>query len=148
MKQDQIEISVIVPMFNEAIKKWDPHKMAEVFSKAGAKYVVLVTKHHDGFTLWPSKYKNPKKENFSASRDIVGELSEAVKAKRLKMGLYYSGALDWSFQKKPIVSFSSMVKNAPLDAEYGEYVDQHYLELIDHVSPSILWNDIGYPKEI
>ncbi|MFX1457490.1 MAG: alpha-L-fucosidase, partial [Promethearchaeota archaeon] len=88
--------SDFVPIFNEEIKKWDPDEMAELFNKAGAKYVVLVTKHHDGFLLWPSDYSNPKKENYHASRDIVGELTAAVKKRGMKMGFYYSGALDWS----------------------------------------------------
>ena len=68
-----------VPMFNEAIKNWDPNEWGELFKKIGAKYVVLVTKHHDGFLLWPSRYPNPKKENYIASRDIVGELTKVVK---------------------------------------------------------------------
>jgi alpha-L-fucosidase len=51
-----------VPLFNEEIKRWEPDEMVDVFKRAGAKYVVLVTKHHDGFLLWPSKHPNPKKE--------------------------------------------------------------------------------------
>ena len=134
-----------VPMFNEAIKKWDPNKMADVFKKAGARYVVLVTKHHDGFLLWPSKYPNPHKKNYFASRDIVGELTTAVKSKGLKMGFYYSGALDWTFNEKPIKDMISFVTNGSLDPEYAEYVDKHWYELIDNYDPIILWNDIGYP---
>jgi hypothetical protein len=48
-----------VPMFNEAIKKWDPQEWAQIFKDAGAGYVVLTTKHHDGFTLWPSRPSQP-----------------------------------------------------------------------------------------
>src|SRR6202158_5549684 len=40
--------------FNAQIKKWNPEKWAAIFQQAGAKYVVLTSKHHDGFTLWPS----------------------------------------------------------------------------------------------
>ncbi|NVM55222.1 MAG: alpha-L-fucosidase [Candidatus Helarchaeota archaeon] len=135
----------IVPIFNEAIKKWDPHGWAELFKRAGARYVVLVTKHHDGFLLWPSKYANPHKENYFASRDIVGELTSAVTSKGMKMGFYYSGALDWTFNENPIKDMVSFVTNGSLDPEYAEYVDKHWYELIDSYSPIILWNDIGYP---
>ncbi len=134
-----------VPVFNDAIKTWDPNSWAELFAEAGAQYIVLVTKHHDGFTLWPSKYPNPHKQAYHASRDIVGELTTAVKNKGLKMGFYYSGALDWTFNKQPIQDFMSFITNGSLDPEYATYVDNHWRELIDTYDPMILWNDIGYP---
>jgi len=133
------------PIFNEEIKKWDPDDMADLFKKAGAKYVVLVTKHHDGFLLWPSKHSNPKKENYFASRDIVGELTRSVKEKGLKMGFYYSGAFDWSWNPNPIHDGPSFQTNGPIEIEYTHYANNHWYELIDDYDPIILWNDIGYP---
>ncbi len=47
------------PMFNEAITAWNPDAWARTFKRVGAQYVVLVTKHHDGFLLWPSEHPNP-----------------------------------------------------------------------------------------
>ena len=134
-----------VPLFNEEIQKWNPGEMAELFRKAGAHYVVLVTKHHDGFVLWPSKYLNPKKENYHANRDIVGELSDAVKSKGMKMGFYYSGVLDWSFNPNSILNEKGMLMNQIMPSEYNEYANNHWFELIDRYAPIILWNDIGYP---
>jgi len=131
--------------FNKAIEKWNPHSWAELFKEAGAKYVVLVTKHHDGFLLWPSDRPCPKRENYQASRDIVGELTNAVKSKGMRMGFYYSGALDWTFNEKPIRDVASYITNGPTAREYVEYADFHWRELIDRYQPSILWNDIGYP---
>ena len=133
------------PIFNEAIKKWNPVEWVELFKKAGARYIVLDTKHHDGFLLWPSKYPNPKKKNYCASRDIVGELTRVVKKEGMKMGYYYSGALDWSFKETPITDAVSFLNNGPTDQEYVEYVDNHFRELINRYKPLILWNDIGYP---
>ncbi len=134
-----------IPIFNEAIMKWNPEEMAETFKKAGAKYVVLVTKHHDGFLLWPSKFPNPKKQKYMASRNIVGELTEAVRKIGLKMGLYYSGTLDWSFNPEPIKDVLSTITNGVTEPEYVEYANNHWYELIDKYEPIILWNDIGYP---
>ncbi len=134
-----------VPKFNEAIKKWNAEEMASIFRKAGAKYVVLGTKHHDGFLLWPSDISNPNKLNYHAGRDIVGELTKEVKALGMKMGLYYSGALDWSFNPEPITDIISFLTNGPIDPKYVDYVDHHWRELIDKYEPIILWNDIGYP---
>ncbi|MFW9866904.1 MAG: alpha-L-fucosidase [Candidatus Thorarchaeota archaeon] len=134
-----------IPIFNEEIKKWNPKKMVDLFKKAGAKYVVLVTKHHDGFLLWPSKYPNPKKKNYNASRDLVGELTKNVKLQGLKMGFYYSGALDWSWNPIPIKDGKNFVSNGPSEIEYTRYTNNHWYELIDRYDPIILWNDIGYP---
>lgn len=70
---------------------FDANQWADLFKRAGARYVVLVAKHHDGFCLWPSKYaKGWNTMDVGPKRDIVGELTTAVKADGLKMGLYYS----------------------------------------------------------
>ena len=134
-----------VPIFNEEIKKWNPDEWADLFKKAGAKYVVLVTKHHDGFLLWPSKFPNPHKENYHASKDVVGELTKAVRKKGMRMGFYYSGALDWSWTPNAIIDVKTMLSNGPKEKEYTEYANNHWYELIDRYDPIILWNDIGYP---
>jgi len=136
-----------IPMFNDAIKKWNPDEMAGLFKKAGARYVCLVTKHHDGFLLWPSEYPNPSKDNYMASRDIVGELSKAVKGKGMRMTFYYSGALDWSFNPNPIKDVPSFLSNGSTTPEYTEYANKHWYELIDKYGTDILWNDIGYPPD-
>lgn len=137
-----------IPLFNKALKKWNPDLMAGVIKQSGAQYAVLTTKHHDGFTLWPSRVSNT---NFPASqptvsRDVVGELSDAVRKKGLKMGLYYSGGLDWSFNKVPVTHLRHVFTGVPQGADYCAYVDAHYKELINSYKPDILWNDIGYPK--
>jgi alpha-L-fucosidase len=131
--------------FNQSIKSWDPDQWADLFEEVGARYVVLVTKHHDGFMLWPSSRPNPIKEGWHTERDVVGELTRAVKDRGMKMGFYYSGSLDWSFQEEPITDLVSFITNGPVEKEYAEYVDFHWRELIDKYQPTILWNDIGYP---
>jgi alpha-L-fucosidase len=141
----QFQYYDFISIFNEKIKEWDPDQWAELFKKVGAKYVVITTKHHDGFLLWPSKSPNPKKKNFSTSRDIVGELTKAVKENGMKMGFYYSGTFDWSFNPNPITDTASFITNGILTPEYIEYANNHWYELIDRYKPSILWNDIGYP---
>src|SRR5690348_3303602 len=47
------------PIFNRQSRKWNPDEWAKIFRDAGARYVVLTTKHHDGFRLWPSTTVNP-----------------------------------------------------------------------------------------
>ena len=135
------------PIFNEEIKKWDPNEMANIFKKAGAKYVVLVTKHHDGFVLWPTQFPNPRKANYQASRDIVGELTRAVREQGLDMGFYYSGTFDWSFNPEHIENTITFITNGVLDPDYTQYANNHWHELIDMYEPKVLWNDIGYPPK-
>jgi alpha-L-fucosidase len=134
--------------FNEKNRSWQPDGWASLFRRTGAKYVVLTTKHHDGFQLWPSDVVNPHANGrtLSASRDLVGDLTNAVRGAGLKMGLYYSGGLDWTFTSEPIASREDLMARVPQSEEYARYADSHLRELILRYRPSVLWNDINYPK--
>lgn len=134
--------------FNKDTQKWNPEAWAKIFSDAGAKYVVLTTKHHDGFTLWPSATPNPSlpADRQHASRELVGELTDAVRAQGLRMGLYYSGGYDWTFVPGPIAKAADYQTVKPQSEAYGKYVDTQFRELINRYHPAVLWNDIDYPK--
>lgn len=138
------------PQFNRESKKWNPDTMAAIFKAAGARYVVLTSKHHEGFTLWPSTTPNPnpslKPSQLHAERDIVGELSQAVRAQGLRMGLYYSGGYDWTFNTGPILANPDYESVKPQDEAYGKYANAQIHELIERYKPSVLWNDIDWPK--
>src|SRR6266850_2576491 len=136
------------PIFNREIQKWNPDTWAKIFHDAGAKYVVLTSKHHDGFTLWPSSTPNPKlpAERQHATRDLVGGLTAAVGKQGLRMGLYYSGGYDWTFVPGPIRGPADYEAVKPQSEVYGKYVDAHMRELIERYHPAVLWNDIDYPK--
>ncbi len=131
--------------FNSMLPKWRPAEWADLFQQAGAKYMVLVTKHHDGFAMWPTEHPNPLKPEYHATRDVPGELAREVRARGIRFCTYYSGTLDWSFQPDPIVDFVSVATNGPTSKQYVDYANAHWRELIDRYGPSILWNDIGYP---
>lgn len=135
--------------FNEETAKWDPAAMAQVFADVGARYVVLTTKHHDGFTLWPSNVENPHADgrDLHAARDIAGDMANAVRAAGMKMGYYYSGGLDWTFNPKPVRTGADVRGTIIHTDEFARYADAHWRELMDRYQPTILWNDIGYPKQ-
>ncbi len=131
--------------FNSALRRWQPNDMASLFSEVNARYVVLTTKHHDGFTLWPSDIPCPRKANYHTMRDVVGELTEAVREQGMKMALYYSGGLDWAFNEARINDGPDVFGTIVQSPEFVDYSVAHWKELIDRYQPAIMWNDIGYP---
>lgn len=131
---------------------FDPALWADLFEKSGAKYVVLTTKHHDGFCLWPSK--SPYSENWNSmqvgpKRDLVAEISQQVRSKGLKMGLYYS-IIEWEStptKRTPSGYFlpEEIIKKHQIP--YQEYTDKHLIpqlkELVENYQPSLIFSDGG-----
>lgn len=120
---------------------FNPDEWAQLFEKAGAKYIVLTSKHHDGFTLWPNKEANDRgfawnSMDVGAKRDLVGELTKAVKKTNVKMGLYYS-LYEW---------YHPLWQN---DKE--RFVDEHFIpqikDLVTKYSPDVLWADGEWDME-
>lgn len=134
-----------IPMWKA--ENWDPAKWAELFKKAGAQYVVLTTKHHDGFCLYPSKYTDFNCVKMGPKRDITGELTDAVRAEGIRMGLYYSGLIDWQYANDPIFENDDLFGTASPTFEYADYSYKQMMEFVDTYEPSLVWNDIGWPKQ-
>jgi len=110
---------------------YDPAQWAELFQEAGARYVVLTSKHHDGFCLWPSAQSwNWNALDVGPHRDLAGDLVTAVRAKGLKMGFYYS-LYEW---------FSPLYQQ-----DVTRYVDEHMLpqmkDLVTRYRPDLVWTD-------
>ncbi|MEE4116262.1 MAG: alpha-L-fucosidase [Marinilabiliaceae bacterium] len=138
------------PMFRAEL--WDPGLWAEIFKASGAKYVVLSSKHHDGYCLWPTK--SPYKKDWNSMtvgphRDIVGELTNAVRAQGMKMGLYYS-IIEWESTKTGRTESGYFLPADHIE-KYKipdeEYVDRHLIpqlkELVTNYKPSLLFADGG-----
>jgi alpha-L-fucosidase len=132
--------------FNDALKTWNPDKMAQIIADTGARYVVLTAKFHDGYMLWPTQVKNPDQEDLIASRDVVGDLKAAVEKRGIRLGLYYSGGYDWTFNRGPIEIAADYDTVKPESQAYGEYADAQLEELIARYHPAVVWNDIDWPK--
>lgn len=115
---------------------FDASRWADVFARSGAKYVVLVSKHHDGFALWPSAEADASwgrpwnAVSEGPKRDLVGELAAAVRDRGLEMGFYFS-LYEWF--------------NPLWLADRGKYVEQHmfpqFKDLVTRYSPSIIFSD-------
>ena len=122
------------PMFKAEL--FEPDKWAELFKESGAKYVVLTSKHHEGFTLWPSAQSwNWNSVDVGPHRDLCGDLSAAVKKTGLHMGFYYS-LYEW---------YNPIFLN-----DFPAYVDQHMIpqmkDLVTRYTPDILWTDGEWEK--
>ena len=126
-------------------ENWCPDEWAKLFKEAGAGYVVLTTKHHDGFCLFPSKHTDYNSVNMGPKRDLTGDLTKAVRAEGLRMGTYFSGLLDWTTCPYPLLGDISEVYNQTYS--FADYSLNQAVELIDTYNPSLLWGDIGWPKK-
>jgi alpha-L-fucosidase len=122
------------PMFRAEM--FDPKHWAEVFKESGARYVVLTSKHHEGYCLWNSAeadrdWGRPwNAVTGTPKRDLLGDLTKAVRAEGLKMGYYYS-LYEW---------FNPLWK---LDKK--RYVQEHmfpqFKDLVTKYKPSVIFSD-------
>ena len=122
------------PMFKAEM--FEPDQWADLFKKSGAKYVVLTSKHHEGYTLWNSAeadrdWNRPwNSVTGTPHRDLLGDLSTSVRNAGLKMGYYYS-LYEW---------FNPMWLH-----DKKKYVEQHmtpqFKDLVTKYKPSIIFSD-------
>ena len=134
-----------VAPFDDGTAAADMDAIAGVCRDAGAGYVVLTAKHHDGFCLWPTALPHPRKGRYHARRDLVGDLGRAVIDAGLRMGLYYSGGYDWPFNDALLQNPADSFLAVPHTPDYVRYATAHVRELIGRYQPSVLWNDICWP---
>ena len=118
---------------------YDPAQWADVFKKAGARYVVLTSKHHDGFCLWPSRESwNWNAVDVGPHRDLAGDLSKAVKDAGLDMGFYYS-----------LYEWYNPLYHADVDRYINETMWPQLKDLVNRYEPAVVWTDgeWDYPSE-
>jgi alpha-L-fucosidase len=115
---------------------YDPNEWARLIERSGAKYVVLTSKHHEGFALWPSK-ESEKTWGFpwnaataGPHRDLLGELFTALRKTSVRPGLYYS-LYEW---------FNPVFKNDKA-AYVNNYMLPQMTDLINTYKPDVLWTD-------
>jgi alpha-L-fucosidase len=119
---------------------FDPIEWAKTLKASGARYVVLTSKHHEGFTLWPNQQAwNWNAVDVGPHRDLAGDLITAVKAEGLRMGYYYS-LYEW---------FNPLYRS-----DVNRYVSEHMTpqmkDLVLKYKPDIFWTDgeWDHPSEV
>jgi alpha-L-fucosidase len=134
---------------------FDPHEWAKMAKAAGMKYVVLTSKHHEGFCLFDSKFTDYKVTNTPYGKDLIKEYVEAFRAEGLKVGFYYS-LIDWHHPDYTIDSNHPLRQNsdtayARLNKyrdmnKYREYIKNQVRELLTNYGEiSIIWFDFSFP---
>ena len=132
---------------------YDPREWARTARSAGMKYVVITTKHHEGFCLWDTQYTDFKATNTPYGKDLLEMFVSAFRAEGLRVGFYYS-LLDWHHPDFPIDIFHPLrddlaageLNRARSMPRYAEYVRNQVGELISRFHPEILWCDFSYPN--
>jgi len=126
---EKFQYQDFAPMWKAEL--FNPAEWADIFKRSGAKYVVLTSKHHEGFCLWPSKESwNWNSVDIGPHRDLCGDLIDAVRAQGLRMGFYYS-IYEWY--------------NPMYQGDVNAYVSQHMLpqlkDLVQRYKPDLVWPD-------
>nr|WP_299071724.1 alpha-L-fucosidase [uncultured Allomuricauda sp.] len=128
---------------------FDADAYAKLMKDTGMKYVVITSKHHDGFGLWDSKVSDYDIVDFSPyGKDILKQLSEACKKYGIKFGLYHS-IMDWHHPQAQAINEpnynagekDSTLYNPEFPKYYEAYLKVQLKELIDNYDPEILWFD-------
>ena len=150
---------------NFLCQNYDPERWLSAAAEAGVRYVVLTTKHHDGFCLWPSAYGELSTRNYLQGRDLVGEFVAAARKCGLKIGFYYSPP-DWHYHRhrmsfgygneKPFLDINhqpyeipdlSPDEQASFAASYRQLVNGHVGELLTRYGKiDVLWFDGRMPE--
>jgi alpha-L-fucosidase len=109
---------------------------ADLFLRSGAKYTVFLTKHHDGFTLWPAANKfNWNSVDVGPHRDITGEISAAVKATGLHSGLYHS-LFEWLNPLYLADKAANFTTRSFVTQTMSELKD-----IVERYEPEVIWSD-------
>lgn len=143
--------------------RYRPDDWARLFARAGARYAVLTTKHHDGVALWDTRCTDLSvADRTPAALDLVGPFAEALRRHDLRVGLYYSHS-DWSHPDYPTVRPSSLHRPwadnrfaMPAPGEEDPERWERYLrnvhrgqirELLSRYRPDLLWFDGAWERD-
>lgn len=136
---------------------FDAKEWAKMAKDAGMKYLVITSKHHEGFCLWDSKYTDYKAPNTPAGRDLLREVVDAFRAEGIHIGFYYS-LIDW-YHKDFTLDNRHPLRNRPPEViaelnkgrdmkRYAKYMRDQVTELLTNYGKiDIMWFDFSYPGE-
>ncbi len=135
---------------------YDPEKWASAAAKAGMKYFVVTTKHHEGFCLWDSKLTDYKATNTRLGKDLLTPMVEAFRKEGLRTGFYHS-LIDWHHDQYIIDTNNHPLRDADnipelnKERDHSKYVDYLHGQvreiLTEFGDVDVLWFDFSFPHE-
>jgi alpha-L-fucosidase len=151
--QDKFGYKDFIPLFT--CEKYAPDAWADLFKKAGAKYIVITAEHHDGFALWDSALTKWDAKDMGPKRDLIGDLAAACRRQDLKFGvsnhrmehfnfIRVAEGLKTDLYDPDWAGFYSVADRSPeaLRKFHDDWVARNF-ELIDKYKPDVLWFDNG-----
>ena len=121
----------------QAARAW-----AKLAKQAGQKYMVMTTKHHEGFCLFDTALTNYSAAKQACGRDLVREFVEAARAEGLRVGFYYS-LMDWHHPDGARCATDEAARK-----RFVEYIHGHVRELMTNYGKiDILWYDVNWPLD-
>lgn len=133
---------------------YDPDQWAAAAERAGMKYFVVTTKHHEGFCLWDSKVTEYKATRTPYGKDLLRPMVEAFRAHGLRVGFYHS-LIDWHHEHFVVDNLHPQRDSPERDSmnigreqsRYAEYLHAQVRELLTEFGKvDILWCDFSYPN--
>jgi len=134
---------------------FDPAAWARLAKQAGMQYMVITSKHHDGFALFPSDVTDWDVADATPyGQDLIGPLAQAARKEGLKFGLYYSQAQDWTHPGGSVAKWGDGGEWDPThQGNMDDYIDAiavpQVKEILTRYQPDVLWWDtpIGMNEE-
>ena len=144
----QMRLDVPRDVYRNLARKFNPtefnaYELVREARLAGMRYIVITSKHHDGFALWDSKVSDYDLGITPCKRDLLGELVRECRKQGLRVGFYYSHWQDWDYPGGALPPWPD--KKQPTDAEFEKYWQDKCLpqvqELLQRYHPDLLWFD-------
>jgi len=125
--------------------EYDADEWVKVAKEAGMKYIIITSKHHDGFCLWDSEVSEYDVIDFSPiNRDLLKELKHACDKHGIKLGFYHS-IMDWHHPHAQAPHYPTYNNREKVNPEfplyYEDYMKPQLAELIKNYDPEVLWFD-------
>jgi len=131
---ESFQYADFVPRFT--CELFNPDQWANVFERSGAKYIVLTSKHHEGYTLWKNEQANLSwgrpwnSVESGPMRDLLGDLTAAVRKTSVKMGIYYS-----------LYEWYNPLYTANVDLFVEKHMFPQFKDVVTRYAPSLIFSD-------
>lgn len=139
--------NVPIPEYEKLADQFHPkegccREWARLAKAAGMKYMVMITRHHEGFSLWDSKVNPYNSVNYGPHRDLVREFVDACHEFGLKIG-FYSTCMEWHHPDSGVCAYDDAARR-----RYTKYIEDLNTELLTNYGKiDILWYDVPEPMQ-